>query len=64
MSQATVVDFEKGHRKPHNSTREMIRLALNKAGIEITPGASSEEHSPTARVVLRHGSIIALVGER
>ncbi len=64
MSQATVVDFEKGHRKPHKSTREMLRLALEKAGIVIAPGAAPEEHSPAERVVLRDGSVIALAVDR
>lgn len=64
VSQAAIVDFEKGHRKPHKSTREMIRLALVRAGIEIAPGVALDEHSPVERVVLRDGSVISLVVER
>ena len=63
VSQATIVDFEKGHRKPHNSTREMIRLALVKAGVEINPGAVLDEYAPTVRVELRDGSVISLVAK-
>lgn len=35
VARATVIDFEKGERKPRQSTVDALKLALESAGIEI-----------------------------
>lgn len=51
VSRATIADFERGTRTPHQSNMDALRTALEAAGVEFIP-----ENGGGAGVRLRKGS--------
>ncbi|WP_127114022.1 helix-turn-helix domain-containing protein [Shimia sediminis] len=37
VAESTIIPFEKSQRRPHNSTLDRLRIALENAGVEFIP---------------------------
>jgi transcriptional regulator with XRE-family HTH domain len=48
VGRATIADFESGKREPYPRTLDILRIALEGAGVEFTNGDAAGRENPTS----------------